>query len=52
MAVGLGAMRLSPADFWAMTPREFAAVLRGIFPRTEPLRRSNLAELMKRFPDR
>ena len=29
MAVGLGAMRLSPADFWAMTPREFAAAMQG-----------------------
>lgn len=31
MALGLGRLKLSPAAFWAMTPRELSAVLRGVF---------------------
>lgn len=52
MAIGLGRLRLSPAAFWTMTPREFAAVLKGMFPeRHEAIGRKQLAELMQRFPD-
>ncbi|MDF2097315.1 phage tail assembly chaperone [Aquibaculum arenosum] len=29
MQVGLGWLRLPPAAFWQMTPREFAAALEG-----------------------
>ena len=29
MAAGLGVLRLAPHVFWAMTPREFDAALRG-----------------------
>ena len=29
MAAGLGTLRLPPAVFWAMTPKELAAALRG-----------------------
>lgn len=29
MQVGLGWLRLPPADFWQMTPREFATALEG-----------------------
>lgn len=53
MGVGLGVMRLSPAAFWAMTPREFAAAVRGVAPEpTSRFRRSRLDELMQAFPDR
>ncbi|WP_342027481.1 phage tail assembly chaperone [Methyloceanibacter methanicus] len=31
MEAGLGALRLSPCDFWAMTPRELDAALKGAF---------------------
>jgi uncharacterized phage protein (TIGR02216 family) len=52
MAAGLGAMRLSPQAFWAMTPRELAAALGlGIAARSAP-GRADLAALMRRFPDR
>jgi uncharacterized phage protein (TIGR02216 family) len=55
MAAGLGLLRLAPAAFWSMTPRELSAALRGLLgaatPDT-PLPRSALAQLMARFPDR
>ena len=53
MAAGLGVLRLAPRDFWAMTPREFDAALRGLIgPLPEsPLPRSALAALIERFPD-
>lgn len=51
MAAGLGAMRLSPRDFWAMTPRELAAALGlGSAARSVP-GRADLAAMMRRFPD-
>jgi uncharacterized phage protein (TIGR02216 family) len=54
MAAGLGLLRLAPAQFWSMTPRELAAALRGAFgaPTFEtPPARADLARLMQRFPD-
>ena len=54
MAAGLGTLHLAPRDFWAMTPRELDAALRGHFglPATStPLTRASLATLMRRFPD-
>jgi uncharacterized phage protein (TIGR02216 family) len=52
MAVGFGLLRLSPKDFWAMTPREFAHAARFLSPgRSAPPDRAALAELMRRFPD-
>jgi len=54
MAAGLGLLRLRPADFWAMTPRELAAALQGIgggLPGRPPMRRHELVELIDRFPD-
>jgi len=53
MAIGLGVLRLSPDQFWRMTPREFAAALRGLYG--EPaarIDRASFDELAKRFPDR
>lgn len=48
---GLGVLRLSPAQFWAMTPRELSYAIEAVTGRTAPLDRSGLAELMKRYPD-
>lgn len=51
MRFGLGMLRLSPREFWAMTPRELAAAAGahgGAFAR---LQRTELADLMKRYPD-
>lgn len=52
MAAGLGLLRLSPAAFWAMTPRELERALsafRG--PRRDPPGRAALEALMRAFPD-
>lgn len=53
MAFGLGTLRLPPAAFWSMTPRELAAAIRGAgggiasgIPD-----RGAIAALMLRFPD-
>lgn len=52
IAFGLGVMRLPPAAFWAMTPRELAAamsVARG--GGTVAPSRNTLEDLMSAFPD-
>ena len=54
MAFGLGVLRLSPTDFWAMTIPELVAAVRGLRGRLglgEPLPRRALARLIARFPD-
>jgi uncharacterized phage protein (TIGR02216 family) len=53
MAAGLGLLRLPPAVFWSMTPRELEAALRGLLgPAGDaPLARATLAQLMILFPD-
>jgi uncharacterized phage protein (TIGR02216 family) len=53
LAIGLGVLRLSPEQFWNMTPREFAAALRGLHgDPAAPLDRAALDALIARFPDR
>ena len=52
MAAAFGLLRLSPRDFWSMTPREMEramSVLGG--GRVGAPGRGELAELMQRFPD-
>lgn len=53
MAFGLGRLRLSPRDFWTMTPKEIAAAMEGVagIRATAPDRRT-LDILMTRYPDR
>lgn len=52
MAFGLGALRLSPDAFWAMTPRELAAAHEGQAGRgARPMDRATLDRLMARHPD-
>ena len=49
---GLGVLRLSPQQFWAMTPRELAYAIEAATGRSgAPLPREMLNELMKRYPD-
>jgi uncharacterized phage protein (TIGR02216 family) len=49
---GLGVLRLSPQAFWQMTPREFALAVEAVLgPRTAPLDRAALEQLMRRYPD-
>ena len=52
MGFGFGVLHLPPAQFWAMTPRELAAVLRWQMPKLEAApSRDELMSLMARFPD-
>ena len=53
MAAGLGLLRLPPAHFWSMTPRELAVALDGGLGRMPPPRpaRADLVRLMSAFPD-
>lgn len=54
MELGLGALGLAPATFWALTPRELQAALRGKFGLTvegQALARDELEALMRRYPD-
>jgi uncharacterized phage protein (TIGR02216 family) len=54
MAAGLGLLRLPPAHFWSMTPKELAAALHALLGPTHtdaPLPRAALTQLMARFPD-
>jgi uncharacterized phage protein (TIGR02216 family) len=48
---GLGVLRLPPASFWAMTPRELALAIAAVNVGATPLRRNDLTELMTRYPD-
>lgn len=48
---GLGVLRLSPAAFWAMTPRELALAMAAVTGAATPLHRADLQDLMTRYPD-
>lgn len=55
MAAGLGVLGLAARDFWAMTPRELDAALRGrlgIGVAAAVPTRADLDQLMRAFPDR
>lgn len=49
MAYGLGRLKLAPAAFWALSPREFAALLPA--PAIAAPDRAALAALMAAHPD-
>jgi uncharacterized phage protein (TIGR02216 family) len=49
MQLGLGQLRLSPAEFWRSTPREIAGAFGASPP--SPLLRQNLEDLMEQYPD-
>ncbi|WP_306118129.1 MULTISPECIES: phage tail assembly chaperone [unclassified Roseitalea] len=52
MRFGLGVLGLSPADFWAMTPREIAAAMRAHERRiVTPPDPASFAALRAAFPD-
>lgn len=50
MRAGLRGLRLSPAQFWALTPAELALML-GQGGTQAPLGRNGLNLLMQAFPD-
>lgn len=54
MEAGLGTLRLSPPIFWAMTPRELEAALRGAYGvarQAHCMSRVDLSALMDSYPD-
>lgn len=54
MRLGLGALRLAPDHFWAMTPVELQRALEGagiLAAGGQWLRRADLEALMAQFPD-
>jgi uncharacterized phage protein (TIGR02216 family) len=54
MAIGLGVLGLAPLAFWALTPKELDAALRGKYGAGLPptaLSRGDLGDLMQQFPD-
>lgn len=54
MAIGLGVLGLAPLVFWALTPKELDAALRGKFGNglaPQALSRGDLSSLMQQFPD-
>jgi uncharacterized phage protein (TIGR02216 family) len=48
---GLGVLRLSPEQFWRMTPRELAYAAQALSGRSPPLQRADFTQLMQRYPD-
>lgn len=50
MRAGLHGLRLTPAEFWALTPAELRLML-GADRAPGPLTRDGLAALMAAFPD-
>ena len=51
MRVGMQRLRLTPADFWSLTPAELALKL-GHGPGQAMMTRSGLAALEAAYPDR
>ena len=51
MRFGLGVLKLSPRDFWAMTPRELASAWGAVIGDRTALGRDEFNGLMERFPD-
>lgn len=53
MAAAFGRLRLSPRDFWSMTPRELERALSVLGPTSGAAApgRDELAALMAQFPD-
>ncbi|SFI24360.1 rcc01693 family protein [Albimonas pacifica] len=52
MRFGLGVLRMTPRDFWEMTPREFLAASEPyVGEGAAPMGRAELEALRARFPD-
>jgi uncharacterized phage protein (TIGR02216 family) len=50
LKLGLGRLRLTPSEFWRLTPAELLLML-GIEGSSAPMTRARLDELVKAFPD-
>lgn len=52
MAFGFAVMRLSPAEFWVMTPKELAAAMRAFGHGAHaPPGRAEMEKMMNAYPD-
>lgn len=51
MRLGMGGLKLRPAEFWALTPVELLLMLGAENGGDAPLGRSRLEELVRQFPD-
>ncbi len=51
MSFGFAVLRLTSAEFWAMTPRELAIAIKPFQHSQGPLTRTELDDLSGRFPD-
>ena len=51
MSFGFAVLRLSSREFWAMTPRELAIAMKPFQNGHGPLSRTELDDLLGRFPD-
>jgi len=52
IGLGIGVLKLSSREFWAMTPRELAYALRELgLGADAPPGRDGFEQLMKRYPD-
>jgi uncharacterized phage protein (TIGR02216 family) len=51
IGIGLGVLRLSPRQFWSMTPRELSYAIEALTGRFTAPDRGTLAQLMRRYPD-
>ena len=50
MRAGIGGLRLTPRDFWALTPVELQIML-GLTNGAAPMLRAQLDDLLATFPD-
>jgi uncharacterized phage protein (TIGR02216 family) len=48
---GLGVLKLSPEQFWRMTPRELAFAIEAVRGRASALDRTSFKQLMADYPD-
>jgi uncharacterized phage protein (TIGR02216 family) len=51
MAFAFSVLRLSPAEFWALTPRELALSMRPFLRANAAPERSEFDSLFRAFPD-
>ncbi|NHF72082.1 rcc01693 family protein [Paracoccus xiamenensis] len=51
MRAGMTGLRLTPDQFWSLTPAELALML-GVDPAAAPMTRSRLAAMSRAWPDR
>jgi uncharacterized phage protein (TIGR02216 family) len=53
MRFGFGVLKLSPREFWGLTPRELASAFEGVSGRSRPRppERATIDRLIAAFPD-